>query len=603
MPRRVAAVSRPEPEQHDDPRIAQARTRVANAPAVAAGGRYASAERMLRAALGVLERRQRYAGAARAAATLGQLLRERGLTARAGVALQQARVLFDTVETGPLDAPGEALAGGEWEDYQAARALLRVPAALPEAAPPPVSQTGALLDGVAGDLVALVRAVETASHAEAPARLCRVLRDRLGAQAVAVYRLGSGAAMLAAAGNADPHLPDAVHADVAAGRIAPLGSAARCFHTAVPIKRGETVVGALVVRWTRAPTLLDGPVAIARVAAALLEPDFPLHALGAPDDAAPDAEPRLLGRSAEMANLRASIERAAVAPYPILIEGETGTGKELVARALHRQGPRRAHAFCAVNCAALTDELLEAELFGHSRGAFTGAVTDRVGLIETADRGTLFLDEVGELSARGQAKLLRVVQEGEIRRVGENAVRRVDVQLLAATNRDLTHEVAAGRFRQDLLFRIAVVCLLVPPLRERAGDVELLVRHFWALELGRAGKRATLAADTLAALARYPWPGNVRELQNITARLAVQAPRRGAVGPEALPAPVREHTVSRTETLAEARCAFERRFVRAALARTGGRPGAAADELGLSRQGLTKLIKRLEIARAQPRLL
>ena len=301
-----------------------------------------------------------------------------------------------------------------------------------------------------------------------------------------------------------------------------------------------------------------------------------------------------------MAALRAAIGRAAAAPYPILIEGETGTGKELVARALHQQGPRRAQVFCAVNCAALTDELFEAELFGHSRGAFTGAVSDRAGLVETANRGTLFLDEVSELSARAQAKLLRVVQEGEIRRVGENTVRQVDVQLLAATNRNLADEAAAGRFRQDLLFRLAVVCLPIPPLRERAGDVELLVRHFWALELDRTGKRATLAARTLAALARYPWPGNVRELQNVTARLAVEAPRRGLVGPEVLPAPIREHAASVPETLAAARSAFERRFVRAALARTGGRPGAAADELGLSRQGLTKLIKRLEIAETDP---
>ena len=189
MRRRMAVASRPVPEEHD-PRVAQARTRVENAPAVAAGGRYASAERMLRAALGVLERRQRYARAARAAATLGQLLRERGQTARAGAAIQQARLLFDTVETGTPDDPVASLAGGEREDYQAARALLHSPAELPDAGPPPpASRTDAMLEGVAGDLVALVRAVDAASHAEAPPRLCRVLRDRLDAQAVAVYRL------------------------------------------------------------------------------------------------------------------------------------------------------------------------------------------------------------------------------------------------------------------------------------------------------------------------------------------------------------------------------------------------------------------------------
>ncbi len=553
---------------------------------------------MLRAALGVLERRQQYAGAARAAATLGRLLRERGQTARAGAALQQARLLFDTVETGSADAPGGSLAGGEWEDYQAARALLRVPAASPGGIPAPVAPDAAVLDGVAGDLVALVRAVETAPPAEAPAALCRALRDRLDARSAAAYRLGRTPAMLAAAGDADARLPDGVQAVVGAGRIERLAEAGRGFHTAVPIEQDAAAVGALVLRWTRAPARIDRPLAMGRVAAALLEPDFRVHAVDAPDDGASDADASLLGRSPEMAVLRTAIERAAAAPYPVLIEGETGTGKELVARALHRQGPRRKHPFCAVNCAALTDELFEAELFGHSRGAFTGAVSDRAGLVETADRGTLFLDEVGELSARAQAKLLRVVQEGELRRVGENTVRRVDVQLLAATNRDLTQEVAAGRFRLDLLFRLAVVCLSIPPLRERVGDVEILARHFWALELGRAGKRATLAGATLAALSRYHWPGNVRELQNMTARLVVAAPRRGTVGPEALPALIREHAATRPETLAAARSAFERRFVRAALARTGGRPGAAADELGLSRQGLAKLIKRLEIAAA-----
>ena len=316
MRRRMAVASRPVPEEHD-PRVAQARTRVENAPAVAAGGRYASAERMLRAALGVLERRQRYAGAARAAATLGQLLRERGQTARAGAAIQQARLLFDIVETGTPDDPVASLAGGEREDYQAARALLHSPAELPDAGPPPpASRTDAMLEGVAGDLVALVRAVDAASHAEAPPRLCRVLRDRLDAQAVAVYRLRRPPALLAAAGDADRRLPDAVHATVGAGRSAPLAGAARRFHTAVPIHQGESVVGALVMRWTHAPTQADRLVAIARVASTLLEPDFQAHVAETPADAPPGAGPRLLGCSPEMAALHAMIARAAVAPYP-----------------------------------------------------------------------------------------------------------------------------------------------------------------------------------------------------------------------------------------------------------------------------------------------
>ena len=591
----MAAAGGASPIGDDDARVARARTRVADALSVAARGRYASAERMLRDALGVLERRQRYAGAARAAATLGQLLRERGQAARAGEALQQARLLFDTAGAGTSDGPADALAGGEREDYRAASALLHFPVPRPAPPRPPAPQPGVLLDRVAGDLVEVVRAVETASRGDAPARLCRVLRERLEAQAVAAYRLGPPPTQVAAAGAAERRLPESLQAAVAAGRAVPLAPAGRRSHTAVPIQWGAAPGGALVVRWECPPEQLDRPLAVARVAAALAAADLRELSAAAPDDAGSDGIPGLLGRSAELSALRAAIASAADAPYPVLIEGETGTGKELVARALHKLGPRRTQAFCAVNCAALTDELFEAELFGHSRGAFTGAVTDRAGLVEAADGGTLFLDEVGELSARAQAKLLRVVQEGEIRRVGENTVRQVDVRLLAATNRNLAAEAAAGRFRQDLLFRLAVVCLPVPPLRARTGDVELLVRHFWARELGRTGKRATLAAPALAALRRYHWPGNVRELQNVAARMAVAAPRRGSVGPETLPDEIRGGADTPPQTLAEARQAFEQRFVRAALARNGGRPGAAARELGLSRQGLSKLLKRIAL--------
>ena len=424
-------------------------------------------------------------------------------------------------------------------------------------------------------------------------RLCRVLHERLEAQAVAAYRLDRPPARVAAAGEADRRLPAALQAAIDDGRTVPLAATGRQCYMAVPIQGGTRPLGALVVRWAGPPAHVDRPVAVARVAAALLELDFQERCTALPDAADSGDVPGLLGRSAEMSALRAAIARAADAPYPVLIEGETGTGKELVARALHRLGPRRTQAFCAVNCAALTDELFEAELFGHGRGAFTGAVSDRAGLVEAADRGTLFLDEVGELSARAQAKLLRFVQEGEIRRVGENTVRRVDVRLLAATNRNLAAAAAAGRFREDLLFRIAVVCVPVPPLRERAGDVELLAQHFWAREQGRAGKRAALGAQALAALRRYHWPGNVRELQNVTARMVVAAPRRGSVGLDALPAAIRDCADAVPQTLADARRAFERRFVRSALARNGGRPGAAAEELGLSRQGLSKLLKRI----------
>jgi transcriptional regulator with GAF, ATPase, and Fis domain len=248
-----------------------------------------------------------------------------------------------------------------------------------------------------------------------------------------------------------------------------------------------------------------------------------------------------------------------------------------------------------LNCAALPDDLVEAELFGHSRGAFTGAIAERPGVFEEAHGGTLFLDEIGELSLRAQAKVLRVIQDGELRRVGENISRRVDVRIVAATNRDLRAEAAASRFRQDLLYRLDVIRILVPPLRERRDDEALLAEHFWREATARVGSRAALAAATIAALARYDWPGNVRELQNVLAALAVRTPRRGVVPPAALPPSFGEGRTVESCRLDAARRTFEERFVRAALARAGGHRRRAAAELGVTRQGLTKLMTRLGI--------
>ncbi|MEO8078643.1 MAG: sigma 54-interacting transcriptional regulator, partial [Acidobacteriota bacterium] len=291
--------------------------------------------------------------------------------------------------------------------------------------------------------------------------------------------------------------------------------------------------------------------------------------------------------------LRESIARAARAPFPVLIEGESGSGKELVARAIHRLGARRDRRFCAINCAALSDDLLEAELFGHVRGAYTGAVSDRPGLFEEADGGTLFLDEIGELSTRAQAKLLRVLQDGEVRRVGENVSRRVDVRIVAATNRRLVQEAAAGRFRSDLRFRLDVVRIDVPPLRDRASDVPLLAARFWNDAAARVGSRATLSPDAAAALARYDWPGNVRELQNVIAWMAVQGPRRGRVGSSSLPAHLALASTPPGGTFEAARVEFERRFVKVALATADGQRAKAAEALGMTRQGLAKMLRRL----------
>ena len=365
---------------------------------------------------------------------------------------------------------------------------------------------------------------------------------------------------------------------------------------AAPVHYGGRPIGVFCARWTlgttddtsRAASVLTmSAAAAAPMLAATIARRQQVVVHGASD---------LLGVTAAMAELRTSVERAAAAPFSVLIDGESGSGKELVARAIHRGGSRRQRAFCSLNCAALPDDLVEAELFGHARGAFTGAAADRAGVFEEAHGGTLFLDEIGELAARAQAKILRVIQEGELRRVGENVSRRVDVRIVAATNRDLRREVEAGRFRLDLLYRLDVVHITVPPLRDRREDIVVLAEHFWREAAARVGSRAALGAQTIAALARYDWPGNVRELQNVLAALAVRSPRRGVIPPSALPAPFGVASGGAASRLEEARRTFEERFVRAALVRTGGHRGRAAAELGVTRQGLTKLMTRLGIS-------
>jgi transcriptional regulator with PAS, ATPase and Fis domain len=296
-----------------------------------------------------------------------------------------------------------------------------------------------------------------------------------------------------------------------------------------------------------------------------------------------------------MNDVRRAIARAAAAPFAVMIEGESGAGKELAARAIHQLSARRQRRFCDVNCAALPDDLLESELFGHARGAFTGAVVERAGLFEDADGGTVFLDEVADLSARAQAKLLRVLQQHEVRRLGETFSRKVDVRVVAAANRDMRDEVAAGRFRQDLLYRLDVIRVRIPPLRERPEDVAVLTAHFWSGAAARVGTAASLTHGVLAALSTYHWPGNVRELQNVIAALAVAAPARGLVRAALLPAALAAGRCETRSRLEPARSAFERRFVEAALARASGNRARAARELGVSRQGLTKLLARLQL--------
>ena len=303
-----------------------------------------------------------------------------------------------------------------------------------------------------------------------------------------------------------------------------------------------------------------------------------------------------------MVELRRAVARAAPTTFPVLIEGESGAGKELVARAVHRLSPRRDRRLAAINCAAMTDELIDAELFGHARGAFTGAIGARAGLFEDADRGTVFLDEVGELSPRAQAKLLRVLQEREVRRVGESQPRAVDVRIVAATNRSLSAAAAAGQYRADLRYRLAVVRIVVPPLRERVEDIPLLAQAFWHQLVPARPTRAWLSPGALAALCRRPWPGNVRQLQNVVAGLILAAPERGRVTAQQVEAVMAAEDSAEAVggvTLDQARRALDRQVVVGALARHAGCRAAAARELGVSRQGLSKLMARLALSSAR----
>ena len=433
-------------------------------------------------------------------------------------------------------------------------------------------------------------------------RVCVLLRDRLGAAVVSVHAPAERGRLLVAG---SPRLApvETVRRVIETGEPAAPIRTADGLEAATPVRYGGRTIGALACRWgLDVPVDRTGAELLLAGSATALAPHVHgiVQAAARPAVTHPADTMGLLGESAATRALRAQIARVAHAPFHVLIQGESGSGKELVARALHAAGPRRHRRFCAVNCAALTDDLLEAELFGHARGAFTGAVADRPGLFEEADGGTLFLDEVGELSLRAQAKLLRVIQDGEVRRVGETMARRVDARIVAATNRVLADEAAAGRFRADLLYRLDVIRINVVPLRERPEDVAVIARVCWAEAAARLGSRATLHPATLVALARYHWPGNVRELQNVIRALAVNAPRRGVVPAGALPAAIAAAVRDTPMTLDTARRTFEERFVRAALARAGHRPSQAARDLGLTRQGLRKLLLRLGIEARAP---
>jgi len=311
---------------------------------------------------------------------------------------------------------------------------------------------------------------------------------------------------------------------------------------------------------------------------------------------------RIVGAGKAIVELLRQLDKVADTRVSVLIEGETGSGKELVASALHYRSRRRDQLFVAQNCAAFPEQLLESELFGHKRGAFTGATEDRKGLFEVADGGTLFLDEIGEMPLGLQAKLLRVLQEGEVRPLGATQVRQVNVRIVAATNRKLEDEVAAGRFREDLFYRLKVFPLRVPPLRERREDIPPLASHFlerYAKELAKTV--AGFGQETLAALTTYGWPGNVRELENEIQRLVIQVEPGAFITPDLLSPNVRGATtavpqrVAASGTLKERVDQVERVIVLEVLKEHDNNKTSAAKALGITREGLHKKMKLLGI--------
>jgi two-component system nitrogen regulation response regulator NtrX len=327
-----------------------------------------------------------------------------------------------------------------------------------------------------------------------------------------------------------------------------------------------------------------------------------------------------------MQALYAQIVKVAATRARVLITGESGTGKELIARAIHRESPLVKHEFVKVNCAAIPPELIESELFGHERGAFTGATARKRGHFEVADGGTIFLDEIGDMIPSAQAKVLRVLQSGEFTRVGGEQTLKVEVRVIAATNRDLQADVAAGKFREDLYFRLAVVPLRAPPLRDRADDIPLLCAAFVEATSRENGMRPKpLAPEAVAILAAYPWPGNVRELRNVIERLVILSEESIGIGdlPEEIVAEVErgrreqaasgrpdgEATLPRIELPPEARALplrefrdhVEREYIRARLDEYGWIISRTAGLLGIERTNLHKKMRSLGLGRQDHR--
>ena len=319
----------------------------------------------------------------------------------------------------------------------------------------------------------------------------------------------------------------------------------------------------------------------------------------------------LVGRSGVFIAVMKQVERVAATALPVLLTGESGTGKEVVALALHHRSQRSQKPFIAVNCGAIPSESIESELFGHVRGSFTGAERDRRGLWEEADSGTVFLDEITETSPAFQVKLLRALEEGEIRRVGSNQTQKLDVRVIAASNRDVEGEVKAGRFRQDLFYRLNAVSIVLPPLRERREDILPLTKYF-AERVYSLNSSVSFSLEALALFETYPWPGNIRELENAVVRAAAMCD--GTIRAQDLPERVRDYRVAVndgdkiTEVIADdpeewvPLAEIEGRYVARVLQHTRGNKQAAARVLRVDRKTIDRMIKRHKLAPEPPAL-
>lgn len=393
--------------------------------------------------------------------------------------------------------------------------------------------------------------------------------------------------------------------------LALLGSAA--FSAAgAPIVSGDEIIGALIAVKTERLAAGEMVVALLEQIAALVAPALSrlrrMQELAEENDyykqtlLAQHGLPGVVAKSEAMRTVFALVQRVAPNDARVLIEGESGTGKELIARVLHNHGPRREKKFLAVDCGAIPDNLLESELFGYVKGAFTGATQNRKGLLQEADGGTLFLDEINNLPLPLQAKLLRVLQEGEIRPLGSNTAHKVDVRVIAASSQNLAELVKLGSFREDLFFRLKVIILRLPPLRERSGDVPLLADHF--LKKYVEVYRKSLAGFEPAAMQlmqKYHWPGNVRELEHAVEQAVVLAlPQAQLITANDLPEELRSRAESSAplehmSNLPAAVAALEIRMIKRALAETNGNKSQAAEKLGLSRRGFLNKLERYQI--------